>query len=229
MEKVKLDMEKYAALSRQAAAEGCVLLRNEDQALPIKKGEKVSVFGRIQFDYYKSGTGSGGLVNTEYVVGILDALKANDELALNQELMATYEEWLEDNPFDHGEGWAQEPWSQKEMPISAELAQKSAAESDLAVVILGRTAGEDRDNSATKGSYYLTDTEEEMLEKVTKAFDRVAVVLNVGNIIDMNWVEKYQPEAVLYAWHGGMEGGNGTVDVLTGKVKGFIYPLISLN
>jgi len=219
MEKVKLDMEKYAALSRQAAAEGCVLLRNEDQALPIKKGEKVSVFGRIQFDYYKSGTGSGGLVNTEYVVGILDALKANDELALNQELMATYEEWLEDNPFDHGEGWAQEPWSQKEMPISAELAQKSAAESDLAVVILGRTAGEDRDNSATKGSYYLTDTEEEMLAEVTKAFDRVAVVLNVGNIIDMKWVEKYQPEAVLYAWHGGMEGGNGTVDVLTGKVN----------
>ncbi len=219
MEKVKLDMEKYAVLSRQAAAEGCVLLRNEEQALPIKKGEKVSVFGRIQFDYYKSGTGSGGLVNTEYVVGILDALKANGELALNQELMAAYKAWLEDNPFDHGEGWAQEPWSQKEMPVSAELAQKSAAETDLAVIILGRTAGEDRDNSASKGSYYLTDTEEEMLASVTEAFDRVAVVLNVGNIIDMNWVDKYQPEAVLYAWHGGMEGGNGTVDVLTGKVN----------
>ena len=219
MEKVKLDMEKYAALSRQAVAEGCVLLRNEDQALPIKKREKVSVFGRIQFDYYKSGTGSGGLVNTEYVVGILDALKANDEIDLNQELMATYEEWLEDNPFDHGEGWAQEPWSQKEMPVSDELAQKSAAESDLAVIILGRTAGEDKDNSASRGSYLLTEAEEEMLAKVTKAFDRVAVVLNVGNIIDMNWVDKYQPQAVLYAWHGGMEGGNGTVDVLTGKVN----------
>jgi beta-glucosidase len=219
MEKVKLDLEKYAAISRQAAAEGCVLLRNEKQALPIKKGEKVSVFGRIQFDYYKSGTGSGGLVNTEYVVGILDALKLSDELVLNQELIDTYEEWLEDNPFDHGEGWAQEPWTQKEMPVSAELAQKSAANSDLAVVILGRTAGEDKDNSATKGSYLLTDTEEEMLASVSEAFDRVAVVLNVGNIIDMKWVDKYQPEAVLYAWHGGMEGGNGTVDVLTGKVN----------
>ncbi|MGM0500517.1 MAG: glycoside hydrolase family 3 protein [Bacillota bacterium] len=219
MEKVKLDMEKYAALSRQAAAEGCVLLRNENQALPIKKGEKVSVFGRIQFDYYKSGTGSGGLVNTEYVVGILDALKLNDEIALNQELIDTYQSWLVDNPFDQGEGWAQEPWSQKEMPVSTQLAKKSAAESDLAVIILGRTAGEDRDNTATKGSYYLTDTEEEMLARVTKAFDRVAVILNVGNIIDMKWVDKYQPEAVLYAWHGGMEGGNGTVDVLTGKVN----------
>src|SRR6056297_1505456 len=196
MEKDKLDMEKYAALSRQAVAEGCVLLRNEEQVLPIKKGEKVSVFGRIQFDYYKSGTGSGGLVNTEYVVGILDALKLNQEIVLNQELIDTYKEWLEDHPFDHGEGWAQEPWSQKEMPVSDKLAQKSAAESDLAVIILGRTAGEDRDNSATKGSYYLTDTEEEMLASVTKAFDRVAVVLNVGNIIDMTWVEKYQPQSV---------------------------------
>jgi beta-glucosidase len=219
MKKVKLDMEKYAALSRQATAEGCVLLRNEDQALPIKKGEKVSVFGRIQFDYYKSGTGSGGLVNTEYVVGILDALKLNDEIALNQELINTYNEWIEDNPFDHGEGWAQEPWSQKEMPVSSELAQKSASESDLAVIILGRTAGEDKDNSASRGSYLLTEAEEEMLAEVTKAFDRVAVVLNVGNIIDMKWVDKYQPQAVLYAWHGGMEGGNGTVDVLTGKVN----------
>src|SRR6056297_2050406 len=219
MEKVKLDMKEYAALSRQAAAEGCVLLRNEEQALPIKKGEKVSVFGRIQFDYYKSGTGSGGLVNTEYVVGILDALKLNNEIALNQELIDTYKDWLEDNPFDQGEGWAQEPWSQKEMPVNAKLAQKSAAESDLAVVIIGRTAGEDKDNSATKGSYLLTDAEEEMLAEVTKAFDRVAVVLNVGNIIDMKWVDKYQPQAVLYAWHGGMEGGNGTVDVLTGKVN----------
>ncbi|MFW5749615.1 MAG: glycoside hydrolase family 3 protein [Halanaerobium sp.] len=219
MEKVKLDLEKYAELSRQAAAEGCVLLRNEKEALPIKKGEKISVFGRIQFDYYKSGTGSGGLVNTEYVVGILDALKLNEEIELNQELIDTYNEWLEDNPFDHGEGWAQEPWSQKEMPVSDKLAQKSAAESDLAVIILGRTAGEDKDNSTAEGSYLLTETEEEMLASVTKAFDRVAVVLNVGNIIDMKWVEKYQPEAVLYAWHGGMEGGNGTVDVLTGKVN----------
>lgn len=219
MEKVKLDMKKYAALSRQAAAEGCVLLRNKDQALPIKKGEKVSVFGRIQFDYYKSGTGSGGLVNTEYVVGILDALKQKEELTLNQELLATYKDWNEDNPFDQGQGWAQEPWSQKEMPVSSKLAQKSASKSDLAVIILGRTAGEDKDNSATKGSYLLTDAEEEMLANVCKAFDRVAVVLNVGNIIDMKWVEKYQPQAVLYAWHGGMEGGNGTVDVLTGKVN----------
>ena len=70
-----LDFNKYAALARQAAAEGCVLLKNENEALPLRKGDKVAVFGRIAFHYYKSGLGSGGLVNTKYVVGILDALK----------------------------------------------------------------------------------------------------------------------------------------------------------
>ena len=89
-----LDLEKYAALARQAAAEGCVLLKNDNRALPLKKGDKVAVFGRIEFDYYKSGLGSGGLVNTRYVVGILDALKAEKEIEVSEELLKVYEEWL---------------------------------------------------------------------------------------------------------------------------------------
>ena len=76
----KINWNEYAALARQAVAEGCVLLKNDDKALPIRKGERVSVFGRIQFDYYKSGTGSGGAVNTRYVTNILDALKENSGL-----------------------------------------------------------------------------------------------------------------------------------------------------
>lgn len=219
MSKIKLDLDKYTALARQAAAEGCVLLKNEEKTLPIKKGEKVSVFGRIQFHYYKSGTGSGGLVNTTYVHGILDALKSCDEISLNEDLLNIYEEWIKDNPFDQGAGWAQEPWHQKEMPLSKELAQKASEESDMAIIILGRTAGEDKDNSATDGSYFLTEAEEEMVSSVCSAFKRVAVVLNVGNIIDMSWVDKYKPQVVLYAWQGGMEGGSGVVDVLTGKVN----------
>lgn len=214
--KFTLDYEKYADLARQAAAEGCVLLKNEKEALPIKAGETVSVFGRIQFTYYKSGTGSGGLVNVPYVVSILDGLKACSKIRINRELEEVYREWIRENPFDTGEGWAQEPWCQKEMPVSRELAQKAAKSSDLAVVILGRTAGEDRDNSAAEGSYLLTKEEEAMLEAVCSAFDRTVVVLNVGNIIDMKWVDRYQPQAVLYAWQGGMEGGNGVADVLTG-------------
>ena len=75
MNTYQIDWKQYAAIARQAVAEGCVLLKNDNNALPLKKGECASVFGRIQFDYYKSGTGSGGAVNTRYVTGILDALK----------------------------------------------------------------------------------------------------------------------------------------------------------
>lgn len=91
MGKYYLDMEKYKQLARQAVAEGCVLLKNENNTLPVKKGETVSVFGRIQLNYYKSGTGSGGLVNTRYVTGILDALRQEKEIHVNEELAAVYE------------------------------------------------------------------------------------------------------------------------------------------
>ena len=65
MNKYGVDLNKYAALARQAAAEGCVLLENEKQALPLREGESVAVFGRMAFHYYKSGLGSGGLVRSE--------------------------------------------------------------------------------------------------------------------------------------------------------------------
>lgn len=210
--------ERYATLARLAAAEGCVLLKNENHALPLRKGDRIAVFGRIQFDYYKSGTGSGGLVNTKYVVGILDALK-EEQLTLDQTVEETYRKWIKDHPFDQGTGWAQEPWSQEEMPLEEETVQEAAASSDAALIIIGRTAGEDRDASAEKGSYLLTDLEEELIRKVTSAFSRTIVVLNVGNTIDMKWVERYQPAAVLYAWQGGMEGGHGVADVLMGRIS----------
>ena len=218
MNPYKIDWEKYAAIARQTVAEGCVLLKNENKALPLSKGTRVSVFGRIQFDYYKSGTGSGGAVNTRYVTGILDALKDSPDVEVNEELENVYREWLKDHPFEKGQGWAQEPWCQEEMPLTAEIVEKAAAASDAAIVVIGRTAGEDKDNGPTAGSYLLTELEEQMLEAVTAKFDRVIVLLNVGNIIDMKWVAKYNPAAVMYVWQGGMEGGSGVLDVLTGAV-----------
>lgn len=110
-----IDWDEYARMARAAAAEGAVLLKNDKNVLPLKEGERLAVFGRIQFDYYKSGTGSGGMINTRYVVGILDALK-EEKLVLNHRLEQVYRDWLEDHPFDKGSGWAQEPWSQQEMP-----------------------------------------------------------------------------------------------------------------
>ena len=217
MKNYKLDFERYAVLARQATAEGCVLLENEGQALPLREGERVAVFGRMAFHYYKSGLGSGGLVNTRYVVGILEALKDCKEIRLDEKLMGIYEDWIRENPFDEGQGWGRVPWCQKEMEVTDEMLG-CARDNDVSLVIIGRTAGEDQDNNAGPGSYCLTETEEDMIRRVCQVSKRTVVVLNVGNIIDMSWVKKYHPQAVLYAWQGGQEGGNGVADVLTGKV-----------
>lgn len=218
MSKYALDMEKYAALARQAAAEGCVLLKNENQTLPLKRGDRVAVFGRMAFHYYKSGLGSGGLVNTRYVVSILDALRKEENITVDETLLGVYENWIKEHPYDEGEGWGKVPWSQEEMPLSDEVLQ-AAADNDVALVIIGRTAGEDQDNSAKPGSYLLTETEKELITKVSRTFPRTAVLLNVGNIIDMKWVREANPSAVLYVWQGGQEGGNGVCDVLSGRVN----------
>ncbi|MBS4220373.1 glycoside hydrolase family 3 protein [Bacillus sp. FJAT-49711] len=213
------DLDRYAQKARQAVAEGIVLLKNDNQVLPLQKGNNIAVFGRSQFNYFKSGTGSGGLVNTSYVVSILDALEQSDSYHLNKNVKNTYLEWIEQHPFDAGQGWASEPWSQEEMPLSMDLVDTARQESDTAIIIIGRTAGEDKDATAEAGSYLLTETEEEMLQLVCKKFEKTIVLLNVGNIIDMKWVKKYDPSAVLYVWQGGQEGGNGVLDVINGTVS----------
>jgi beta-glucosidase len=218
VQKYTLDWKRYTLLARSAIAEGTVLLKNENETLPIKQGTTISIFGRNQFDYYRSGTGSGGMVNVTYVTTPLEALKNCDDVLINFSVLHTYEEWLKGNPYDKGEGWAGEPWSQKEMPLSDAIITDAVANSDTAIIMIGRTAGEDRDHTADPGSYLLTDIEKDMIAKVCKAFEKTAVILNVGNIIDMQWALDYKPSAILYAWQGGMEGGNGLLDILIGKV-----------
>ena len=219
MGKMVLDVDKYCAAARSAVAEGQVLLRNEGQVLPIPKGTHLAVFGRMQLNYYKSGTGSGGMVNVDRVVSILDALLETDHVTVDEKLLNTYKEWEKTHPFDEGIGWGTEPWSQEEMILSDEVVIEAAKNTDYALVVLARTAGEDKDNLNHPGSYLLNKLEEDMLKKVRSAFKKMVVVLNVGNIMDMSFVDEYQPDAVLYAWQGGMIGGYGTVDVLTGKVS----------
>ena len=207
-----------ADIVRRASAEGSVLLKNDGNILPISKNDTISLFGRTQIDYYKSGTGSGGLVNVEYSVNILDGIRNNPNLILNEELVKVYESWLIDNPFDNGTGWAQEPWCQVEMVPDEETVIAAREKSDIAVIVLGRTAGEDKDNSTDKGSWFLTDEEEALLKIVSKHFEKTAVLLNVGNIIDMSWVDKYNIKAVMYVWQGGQEGGNAVADLLCADV-----------
>ena len=216
---VVLDWNQYVALARQTVAEGCVLLENKDQALPLVKDEKVAVFGRIQNHYYKSGTGSGGMVNVSKVYGIVDGLRESGQVILDEELIRIYQDWEKTHPFNEGEGWGNEPWCQEEMELTDEVVEAAGKRSETAIVIIGRTAGEDKDASDTKGSYQLTDVEEDLLTKVRKNFDKMIVLLNVGGLLDMSFTDRYQPEAVMYVWQGGMVGGLGTADVLTGAVS----------
>ncbi len=209
------DLELYSYRVCDAAEEGAVLIKNDNDALPLAAGSRIALFGRSQFNYYKSGTGSGGLVNTKYVVSIADGLA--DKYHIDETVLSCYQEWLKSHPFDAGKGWAQEPWFQEEMPLDGGMVEAAAQVNDAAVIILGRTAGEDKDNAAEPGSYLLDGMEEEMIKTVCAVFPRTIVLLNVGNIIDMSWVEKYNPSAVLYLWQGGQEGGNAAAELLTGE------------
>ena len=213
-----LDFEKYTAKARQAVAEGQVLLLNQNHVLPLPKGSHVAVFGRMQLHYYKSGTGSGGMVNVNKVTGILEALEESEDVQVYEPLVGVYREWEKDHPFDEGVGWGNEPWSQEEMELNEALVEEDAEKNEYAIVILARTAGEDKDNKMLEGAYCLTSIEEDMLQKVRKSFAKMIVLLNTGNIMDMSFMDQYRPDAVMYVWQGGMIGGLGTVDVLTGKV-----------
>ncbi len=212
-----LDWDKYIETSARAVSGGVVMLKS-DGALPLKKGGTAAVFGRIQLHYYKSGTGSGGMVNVSKVVGITDGL-LECGYKLDEKLLDTYREWDEAHPFDRGEGWGGEPWSQKEMPLTDEIVNGAASRADTAIVIIGRTAGEEMDNKPEKGAFLLSDLEEDMLKRVTSAFDKTVVLLNTGGLIDMSFMDRYPISSVMYVWQGGMVGGTGTAAVLTGEVS----------
>ncbi len=212
-----LDWDEYCELSAKAAAEGIVMLKN-DGVLPLDRNAELAVFGRIQLHYYKSGTGSGGMVNVSHVVSIPEGLRSLG-VKLNEQLYNIYDEWDGTHPFDFGEGWGTEPWSQQEMPLTDEIAAQAAETSDTAVVIIGRTAGEEMDNKQREGAFMLTAVEEDMLRCVRRHFRKMIVLLNVPALFDMGFMDRYSPEAVLYVWQGGMVGGNGVAMVLAGETS----------
>ena len=207
---------ELAALCRESAADGAVLLRN-DGTLPLPEQSRVALFGRVQIDYFAVGYGSGGDVNAPYSWNLLDALRDGGRVAVDAELAEAYTGWCAQNPPDEGT-WGNWPRYFEEMPLERETVQAAAARTDAAVVVLGRAAGEARENTLDKGSYYLTDAERDLLDAVTSAFTRTVVVLDCGNVIDLAWLEEYGEKisSVLYAWQGGMEGARAVADVLTG-------------
>ncbi|RRZ78029.1 beta-glucosidase [Klebsiella oxytoca] len=216
-------LEGFAEFAAAAAAEGAVLLRNDRGMLPLDAQQPVSLFGRTQIDYYRSGTGSGGAVNVVSRTTLLQAMRARSGEKLNEQLAALYESWTQQHPFDNGGGgWAAEPWYQQEMPLSDEQIRQARAVSTQAVIVLGRTAGEDQDNADVEGGYRLTANEMMLLHQVCREFDDVAVVLNTAGLIDLAWADdpllRTRIRALLYVWHGGADGAQAAASLLYGEV-----------
>lgn len=206
---------KMKDLCRKAIAEGCVLLKN-DGILPIGN-KKISLFGRCQINTFYVGYGSGGDVKPPYQVSILEGL-INCKANLNNDLIEKYLSWTKNNIPDEGT-WGNWPLCFKEMELNEEIVKDTSLNSDLAVVIIGRSAGEDRDIKPIEGSWYLNKEEKEMLYNVRKEFDKVCVIINSGSIMDVSEIMEFNPNAILLVWQGGQETGNGVADVLIGNVS----------
>ena len=199
---------------RESVPEGIVLLET-DGTLPLRKNDKVAVFGRAQFEYQKSGSGSGGLVCCPYVTNITDELDKRVEV--DKEIFEYYKNFIKENPFDKGNGWLYAK-CQKQPILSDELIAKVAQRNDKAIYILCRVVGEGGDCEVKKGDWYLSEDEEQNLAVLRKYFPNLIVLINTGNIMDMSWVKKYDIKTLAYIWQGGQEGGIGTVDALMGDV-----------
>jgi len=211
----------YQEICRKAAAEGIVLLKNENQILPLSSKSCVSVFGRVQIDYFSVGYGSGGDVKFPYKVNLLEGLRNCPKIQINEKLAQIYEIWCKEHPIVETTEWASWPRYHEEMPLTEELLAEAKKNSDLALIVIGRAAGEDRDNCLEAGGYYLTEIEKDLLKKVSSAFERVIVLVNSGNLMDFSFIldPDYQIDGLLAVWQGGMESGNAIADVLCGDVN----------
>lgn len=221
------DLEAHAAVTRQAATDGMVLLENKNNALPIDQtSKKVAAFGNGSYDFIAGGTGSGD-VNEAYTVSLIEGL-SNAGFVANANLQNTYIKYIE-----HAKANAPKPsnWLTAmmggkvpvaEMAVSKEMANQMAKENDLALITIARNSGEGGDREPIEGDFYLTNNEKEMITNVSQAFNalgkKAIVILNIGGAIETaSW--KTIPDAILLAWQPGQEAGNSVVDVLSGKVN----------
>lgn len=204
-------------LLRRAAADGVVMLENNG-ILPLKGGTRVALFGITGYESHYVGYGSGGDVNRPYAVSFADGIKNCDRLTLDPTIESIYREWNKKNPINNG-FWGHWPFYFPEMPLDNTTVENARDKNEVAVAVIGRAAGESRDCKLQKGSYYLADDEIAMLDALAEEFDDIVILLNIGGIFDMSWIEKYKKVigAILIVWQGGMEGGNAAADLLCGK------------
>lgn len=225
-EKISEKSQKFQEFNLESAQEGCVLLKNQDETLPLLPQDKVSVFGRAAFDFIASGLGSGGSVHVPYKTVLMEELlkisKESGGPIFSENLVKLYENWRKENPFDNGSGvWAGEPFSQKDLPLTSEIVNQEKKFSNKAIYVISRNAGEDKDLIQEKGSWFLSDTEYENLRQICNVFEKVCVVFNSCSIIDTSFAFsadfKNHITALLYVWQGGMEGGKAAANVLCAK------------
>ena len=227
----KPDLKAHAAVTRQSAAEGMVLMKN-NAVLPLKESVKnVALYGNTSYDFIAGGTGSGN-VNHAYVVSLVDGLK-NGGYTISDEMKTAYETYIADCK-KKAEAELEEMAKKDpkvgqlakflpgtlpaEKQFSADELAAQAAQADVAVITIGRISGEFLDRKVA--DFNLNDSEKKLIQQVCdvyhKAGKQVVVLLNIGGVIETaSW--KDMPDAILCAWQAGQEGGNSVVDVLSGK------------
>lgn len=215
------EKEVFKALDEQllALARECPILLKNDGVLPISG--KVALFGRCQIDWFYVGNGSGGDVKPPYTVNLLSALEESEGVVVNRRLANEYKSWTakKENVPDKG-WWAHWPFSYDEYTLEDSFVKEIASPDETAIIVIGRSAGEDRDNKLEKGSFYLTDQEKQMIGTITKHYNKVCLVLNVGNIIDFSFLNEFPSiGAVLLPWQLGQVSGRAVADILVGKVN----------
>jgi beta-glucosidase len=219
------DLKKDAQVSRNAAAESMVLLKDNDQALPINKSvHSIALFGYRSYELIAGGTGSGD-VNKAYKISLAQGL-TNAGYQLADDVKEVYTNYFTSEKAKQPKKNFFEEFMNPTPPIPElvaddNLISKNAAAADVAIITIGRNAGEGSDRKMD-GDYYLSDAEKTLMKNVVDAFHaqhkKVIVVLNIGGVIDMNsW--KDLPDAILLAWQPGLEGGNAMADILSGKVN----------
>ncbi|MBQ3817300.1 MAG: glycoside hydrolase family 3 C-terminal domain-containing protein, partial [Clostridia bacterium] len=212
-------MNKHRAFCRKAAAEGMILLKNDNNILPLDKNKQIAVFGRSQYLTAKSGEGSGNVCGVE-VVSLADGLK-NAGANLCKELFDFGYNWHIENGFK-GISYAHEIYkndaSIPEIPYCDKMIENAACKAETAVVIFTRRSGENVDIVPKKGDYYLSDDEVNLLKRVKQAFKNTVLLLNYGERYDLSDILDINPDSILYVSQGGQEIGNAIADVIFGDV-----------
>lgn len=220
----KPDLKAHAALVRTAAAEGMILLRNENNALPLKRNQRLAVFGNTSYNFIAGGTGSGD-VNEAYTISLEQGL-LNSGFQPDADLQKYYTRYLAAyNQAHPKKGFIEEIFNPTPPAPEAEgytdLLQHKAVATDAALITIGRNAGEFRDRKR-ENDFYLSAAETDLIRKVASAYHangkKVIVIINAGGMIDVaSWRDEV--DAILLAWQGGQEAGNAVADILSGKVN----------